>query len=165
MWVGVGWGGGNTRPEPAPAPAHAAPPFARRSLTPVGDYVRASAQAVPDAVLVLLLAHLPVAHPDPVAVLEELPRGLLAPSGVGQGLGLNPSVRAPVGQHLSGNHGRGPESSPTTDLPLGRTVSGEDVFRKAGKDPNQVLSRRQRPTGCCLSLSGLSRTFIVLSLG
>lgn len=64
----------------------------------------ASAQAVPDAVLVLFLADLPVAHPDPVAVLEELPGGLLPPPGVGQRLGMDPSVRAPVRQHLSGNH-------------------------------------------------------------
>lgn len=56
----------------------------------------ASTQAVPDAVLVLFLADLPVAHPDPVAVLEELPSGLLPPSGAGQRLNLDPSIRAPV---------------------------------------------------------------------
>lgn len=56
----------------------------------------ASAQAVPDAVPVLLLADLPVAHPDPVALLEELPSGLLPPPAVGHRLGLDSSVRAPV---------------------------------------------------------------------
>lgn len=67
------------------------------ALTPVGDYVDTSTQAVPDAVLVLFLHELlPVAHPDPVAVLEELPSGLLPPSGVGQRLRLDASVRAAV---------------------------------------------------------------------
>lgn len=80
----------NTNPEAAPALPR--PP----GLTPVRDYMDASAQAVPDAVLVLFLADLPVAHPDPVALLEKLPGGLLPPPGVGQRLGLDPSIRAPV---------------------------------------------------------------------
>lgn len=42
-------------------------------LTPVGDYMEACTEAVPHAVLVLLLADLAWAHPDPVALLEELP--------------------------------------------------------------------------------------------
>lgn len=84
-------GSGKTNPE-----AGAASPRRPAGLTPVRDYMDASAQAVPEAVLLLFLAHLPVAHPDPVALLEELPGGLLPPSGVGQRLGLDPSVRAPV---------------------------------------------------------------------
>lgn len=39
-------------------------------LTPVGDYMEACTEAVPDAVLVLFIADLAVAHPDPIALLE-----------------------------------------------------------------------------------------------
>lgn len=50
------------------------PSFPRPAgLTPVGDYMEACTEAVPDAVLVLFLTDVPVAHPDPVAILEELP--------------------------------------------------------------------------------------------
>lgn len=65
-------------------------------LTPVGDYMEACAEAVPDAVLVLFLADLAVAHPDPVALLEELPGGFLAPSRVRNRLSVCASVRPPV---------------------------------------------------------------------
>lgn len=58
--------------------------------------MEASTEAVPDAVLVLFLADLPVAHPDPVALLEELPSGFLAPSRVRNRLGVRASIRPPV---------------------------------------------------------------------
>lgn len=86
-------------PEAAPAPANWAPLHPHThpaALTPVGDYVDTSTQAVPEAVLVLFLAELPVAHPDPVAVLEELPGGLLPPPGAGQRLSFDPTVGAAV---------------------------------------------------------------------
>lgn len=65
-------------------------------LTPVGDYMEACTEAVPDAVLVLFLADVPVAHPDPVALLEELPGRFLAPSCVRNRLGVCPSIGPPV---------------------------------------------------------------------
>lgn len=73
------------------------PSFPRPAgLTPVGDYVEACTEAVADAVLVLFLGDLPVAHPDPVSILEELPGGFLAPSCVRKCLSVCASVGPPV---------------------------------------------------------------------
>lgn len=82
----------------------ASPPLSPAGLTPVGDYVEACTEAVAEAVLVLFVHHLPVAHPDPVALLEELPGGLPAPSRVSNRLRVRASVGPSVHQHLSGNH-------------------------------------------------------------
>lgn len=65
-------------------------------LTPVGDYMEACTEVVPDAVLVLFLADLAVAHPDPVALLEKIPGGFLAPSCVRDRLGVCASIGPPV---------------------------------------------------------------------
>lgn len=73
------------------------PSFSRPAgLTPVGDYVEACTEAVADAVLVLFVADLPVAHPDPVALLKELPGRLLAASRVGNCLSVCASIGPPV---------------------------------------------------------------------
>lgn len=43
-------------------------------LTPVRDHVEACSQAKADAVLVVFVSDLAVAHPDPVALLEQFSR-------------------------------------------------------------------------------------------
>lgn len=55
--------------------------------------MEACTEAVPDAVLVLFVCDLAVAHPDPVTLLEELPGRFLAPPRVRNRL----VVCAPVG--------------------------------------------------------------------
>lgn len=73
------------------------PPLSRpEDLTPVGDYMEACTEAVANAVLVLFINHLAVAHPHPVAILEELPGGFFPSSCTRNLLGVCASIRPPV---------------------------------------------------------------------
>lgn len=66
--------------------------------------MEAWAQVVADGVLVLFLADLPVAHPDPVTILEKLSSWFLSPPRVWNFLRVRASIGPPVHQYLSGNH-------------------------------------------------------------
>ena len=71
----------------------------------MGDEAEAGGQRALPRVRLLLLASGPaVGHLHPVAVLEEVGAGLLAPPRVQGHLGARAPVRPPVHQHLGGDH-------------------------------------------------------------
>lgn len=157
----------NRNPEPAPAPTCGPSTSSRvlmdtslhsAGLTPVGDYMETCTEAVPDAVLVLFLGDVPVAHPDPVALLEELPSRLLAPSWAGNRLRSRPSIRPPVHQHLRGDHvyqffekfkkSRNTSTSSLFCSPFARRKKSDPPPKIEPKhEENRVLSWQRRPTG------------------